>query len=244
MIRDNNAAMLTDAIGRVQRLRSEWKARIEVDVEGMVAGVRARIESRLSLTPLPIDGDLQEHRGRLGIGRVRTWAFESPELRKVVVAQVSVRPMIDAFALVLSPRRDLAAPIFAADLVVLPTRLAAHADIYGRPKMTRGLLAPLDANFARLGSAAGPEWAARVGSSEGLHVHTSPRLVDELFAAVTGALGLYVTALLDAPRGAADTARDQNDFFAAFHAHGPRTGPLGTLFGPAWAERFSRLMFE
>lgn len=238
-----NAPMLTDVLGRVERLRSEWKARLEVDVEGMVAGVRARLESRLALTPLPVDSDLAQHHGRLGLGRVRTWAFESPELRKAVVAQVSMHPAIEGLALVLAPRRDVVAPIFAADLMVLPTRLSANADVYGDPRATRGLLAPLAASFARLGSASGPEWTARLASSEGLHARTSPRLVDELFASVTGALGLYIDALVAAPRGG-DSAREQSDFFAAFHAHGPRNGPLGQLFGAAWAERFSHLMFE
>ncbi len=235
--------MLGELFERVDHLRSEWKARLEVDVEGMVAGIRARLASRLRLTPLAVDEDLQDRRGRFGLGRVRTWAFESPELRKAVLAQVELRPVIEGLALVLAPRRDIDAPVFAADLMVLPTRLAANADVYGAPERTRGLLAPLAASFARVGGTAGPAWCARIGSGEGLHARPSPRLVDELFAGVTSAVGIYTDVLLSAPRGV-DRAREQGEFFAAFHAHGPRTGPLGRLFGAAWAERFSRLLFE
>jgi ferredoxin-dependent bilin reductase len=212
-------------------------------VAGMVAGVRARVESRLALRPLPVDADLADRRGRFGLGRVRAWAFESQELRKGVIAEVALRPVVEGLALVLAPRRDVDAPLFAADLMVLPTRLAANADVYGDPHRTRGLLAPLAANFARLGGGAGPEWTARIGSNEGLHARPSLRLVDELFASVTGALGHYIDVLAAAPRGV-DTTREQGDFFAAFYAHGPRAGALGRVFGAAWAERFTRLLFE
>lgn len=232
-----------ELLARLQHLRSEWKARLEVDVPGMVAGVRARLESRLALAPLPVDGDLADHRGPLGLGRVRTWAFEAPSLRKGVLVHVDVRPVIEGLALTLHPPRDVRAPVFAADLMVLPTALSANADVYGRAESTRGLLAPLSPSFARLGSGTGKPWAARVASGEGLHARMSPRLVDEAFAAVTGALGRYIEALVAAPRGGESTA-DQDAFFAAFHAHGPRAGALGRIFGAAWAERFSRLVFE
>ena len=45
-----------DSLVRQLRVLEELvKARLEVDVPGMVAGVRARVESRLHLSPLPID---------------------------------------------------------------------------------------------------------------------------------------------------------------------------------------------
>ncbi|MSP62454.1 MAG: hypothetical protein EXR72_19400 [Myxococcales bacterium] len=238
--------MIEDLLGRVDRLRSEWRSRLEVDVPGMVAGVRTRLESRLALTPLPVDADLADRRGRFGLGRVRTWAFESQELRKAVIAHVSLRPVVsvwEGLVVTLAPRRDLHAPIFAADLMVLPTQVSASADVYGPAALTAGLLHPLAPSIVRLGGGAGPEWTRGIGSGEGLHARVSARLVDELFAALTGGLGRYLDALLAAPRGG-DSGRAQADFFAAFHAHGPRTGPLAHLLGSAWAERYSRLLFE
>jgi hypothetical protein len=238
-----------DLLGRVERLRSELSARLEVDVPGLVAGVRARLEGSLQLAPLPIDADLIERRGPLGVGRVRSSAFESPELRKCVLTHLAVRPLIEGLQLVAHPRREVAAPTFAAELTVLPTRITASADVYGPPARTAGVLEPLQAAFARLQSAPAPEWAAAIASGEGLNAAASPRQVDELFAALTGALGRWLEVVAAAPRlvdeaGTAAAQRDQEAFFAAFHAHGPRAGVLGRLFGSAWAERYSRLAFE
>jgi len=165
----------------------------------------------------------------------------------VVVAHVAMRPLVEGFALTCLPRPDVRAPAFAADLMSLPTRVSANADAYGASERTRGLLAPLAASFARLGSGAGRPWSARIASGEGLHASASPRLVDDLFAALTGALALYLEAVATAPRDPSherDSTRDQAEFFTAFHGHGPRVGALGRVFGAAWAERFSRLVFE
>jgi hypothetical protein len=68
-------------------------------------------------------------------------------------------------------------------------------------------------------------------------------VVDDAF----GALGAAVARALDAIEGAAagpGGAETQAAFFGAFHEHGPRRGALGRLMGPAWAERYSRLVFE
>ncbi len=230
-------------VDRIDRIRAELKARREIDSAGLLAGVRARLDSRLKLTPLAVDADLADKRGPLGLGRVRTVAYSSPELRKVVLAHVALRPVVEGFALTCLPHPDVRAPVFAADLMVLPTQVTVNADAYGARSLTAGLLAPLAASFARLGSGPAKPWSAPLASSEGLHASASPRLVDDLYAALTGALGLYVEALAAAPRGG-DARDDQAAFFAAFHSHGPRVGALGRLFGAAWAERFSRLAFE
>ena len=59
-----------DSLVRQLRVLEELvKARLEVDVPGMVAGVRARVESRLHLTPLPIDADLANKPGPLDLGQ-------------------------------------------------------------------------------------------------------------------------------------------------------------------------------
>lgn len=59
----------------------------------MVAGLRARLSEQLTLEPLPIDGDLALKSGPLGLGKVQTWAFSTPKLRKVVLSHVSMPPL-------------------------------------------------------------------------------------------------------------------------------------------------------
>ncbi|MGZ3407290.1 MAG: hypothetical protein ACXVAN_12650, partial [Polyangia bacterium] len=86
---------MRDSLVRQLRVLEELvKARLEVDVPGRVAGVRARVESRLHLSPLPIEADLAAKPGPFGLGSVRTWAWESPEARKVVLSHIGLRPMI------------------------------------------------------------------------------------------------------------------------------------------------------
>lgn len=220
------------------------KARLEVDVPGMVAGVKARLESRLHLAPLPIDADLANKPGPFGFGSVRTWAWQSTEAEKVVLSHIGLRPVIEGFALVIHPQKRRA-PIFGADLMALPTRLSVNADVYGARELTAGVLEPLGESFGRLRSHAGPEWAQAIASGAGLHAKPSPRLVDDAFGALTGAIGRYLDVLTNAKEETNDgNVPSQREFFTAFHEHGPRKGPLGHLFGAAWAERYSRLIFE
>jgi hypothetical protein len=231
-------------VRRMRQLEELVKARLEVDVPGMVAGVRARVESRLSLSPIPIEADLADKPGPLGLGSVRTWAWQSGEARKVVLSHVALGRVIEGVALVIHPARR-AAPIFGADLMALPTRLSVNADVYGARELTQGVLEPLGENFGRLRSGAGPEWALPVASGVGLHAGPSLRLVDDAFAALTAAIGRYLDVLTAAKEVPADAnAAAQRDFFTAFHANGPRRGPLGHVFGAQWAERYSRLIFE
>lgn len=234
-----------DSLVRQLRVLEELvKARLEVDVPGMVAGVRARLDSRLHLTALPIEADLATKPGPFGFGAVKTWAWESPEARKVVLSHIGLRPVIEGFALVVHPRTRVA-PVFGADLMALPTRLSVNADVYGARDLTAGVLEPLGESFGKLRSHSGPDWAESIASGAGLHARPSPRLVDDAFAALTSAIGRYLDVLTAAKEGSADdNVPSQRDFFTAFHAHGPRKGPLGHLFGAAWAERYSRLIFE
>jgi len=222
------------------------KARLEVDVPGMVAGVRARLESRLHLTAIPIDADLSNKPGPFGFGAVRTWAWQSPEAEKVVLSHIGLRPVIEGFALVIHPQPRRQAPIFGADLMALPTRLSVNADVYGGAReLTAGVLEPLGESFGRLRSHEGPAWAQAIASGAGLHARPSPRLVDDAFAALTGAIGRYLDVLTTSKEASNDgSVPSQSEFFTAFHEHGPRRGPLGHLFGAAWAERYSRLIFE
>ncbi|HEX9100789.1 MAG TPA: hypothetical protein VF997_01230 [Polyangia bacterium] len=234
-----------DSLVRQLRVLEELvKARLEVDVPGMVAGVRARLESRLHLAALPIDADVSNKPGPFGFGAVRTWAWHSPEARKVVLSHVGLRPLVEGFALVIHPLKRVA-PIFGADLMALPTRLSVNADVYGARELTVGVLEPLGESFGRLRSHAGPAWAQPIASGAGLHARPSPRLVDDAFAALTGAIGRYLDVLTASKEGTSDgNVPSQREFFTAFHEHGPRKGPLGHLFGAAWAERYSRLIFE
>jgi hypothetical protein len=222
------------------------KARLEVDVAGLVSGVRARLESRLALTPIPVAADLGDRAGPLGWGRIRTTAWEAPGYRKIVLSHVAMRPVIEGFALVLLPTTRLAAPVFACDLMALPTHVSVNADVYGAGALgsTIGqVLAPLVESFARLGSRPGPEWAAGLAAAGGLHAKVSPRVVDDAFAALTASLARYLEVSASAVDGSGG-ADAQRAFFAGFHEHGPRRGMLGRLFGAAWAERYSRLIFE
>jgi len=94
-----------DSLVRQLRVLEELvKARLEVDVPGMVAGVRARLDSRLHLAALPIEADLATKPGPLGFGAVKTWAWECPDARKVVLSHIGLRPVIEGFALVVHPR--------------------------------------------------------------------------------------------------------------------------------------------
>ncbi|MFI5288324.1 MAG: hypothetical protein ACHQ17_01675 [Polyangia bacterium] len=239
---------MVDEVMRQIRIFEELiKARLEVDVAGLVAGARARLESRLSLQPIPVDNDLADRVGPLGWGRVRTFAWEAPGFRKVVLTHVAMRPMIDGFALSALPSPKLAAPVFACDLMALPTRVSVNVDVYGAPELgasaKRAVLEPLGESFVRLGTGAGPAWAADLASGVGLHARVSPRAVDDAFGALTGALARYLEVAQTAQEGPGGP-ETQRAFFQAFHDHGPRKGALGRVMGAAWAERYSRLIFE
>jgi hypothetical protein len=235
--------VVDEVMHKVRVLEELIKARLEVDVAGLVAGVRARLSSRLTLSPIPVAADLGDRQGPLGWGFVRTTAWEAQGFRKIVLSQVSMRPVIEGFALVAIPHARLGAPVFAADLMALPTRVSVNADVYGTPELARDVLAPLGESFVRLGAGAGPAWAAPIASGVGLHAKASPRMVDDAFGALTAALARY----LDVVAGAAEKPGGpemQKQFFQLFHEHGPRKGPLGRIMGVAWAERYSRLIFE
>jgi hypothetical protein len=239
---ETSKRLLRQVKQRAQVLEEDLKARREVDVGGMVAGVRARLSQRLTLTELPVDADLLDRRGPLGLGRVRTQAYAAERLRKIVLSHVSLPPVIEGLALVLLPQTDLDFPVFAADLMALPSRISVNVDVYGADWQTRKALEPLVVPFRRLGSGPGPQWAGRLSSGRGLHAKLSPRRVDEGFAALTQALGVYLDELADAPPGRSTTYQQQ--FFQIFHEHGPRKGPLHHIMGQEWAERYSRLVFE
>jgi hypothetical protein len=227
-------------------LEELWKARLEVDVPGLTAGVRARLEASLPLEPLPIADDLAHKDGPFGWGSVRTSVWQAHKVRKVVLSSVSLWPVIEGFAVVVLPDPRLAAPVFACDLMALPSRLSVNADVYGARELGQApleTLAPLRENFQRLGSSPGPAWTAGLASGVGLHAKVSLRHSPEAYAALTATLGRALEAIgtaSDGPGGAAT----QQGFFGAFHAHGPSQGPLRHLMGAEWAERYSRLVFE
>lgn len=248
--------LLSAAKQRAQEIEEDLKARREVDVEGMAAGVRARLTESLgesSLVSLPVDGDLADRRGPgerplppplqgLRFCRIRTSAWRTEKLRKITLSYVSMPPVIEGLALVLLPNEQLDAPVFAADLMALPVRVSVNAEVYGEEWQTRGVLSPLTATFRRIGARPGPAWAQKLASGQGLHARLRPRQVDEGFAALNQALLAYLQFLADAPPGRSKNS--QEAFFQAFHDHGPRQGPLGRVMGAAWAERYSRLLFE
>src|SRR6478735_2364441 len=185
---------------QVRVLEELVKARLEVDVPGIVAGVRARLDSRLHLQPVPVDKDLADKQGPLGWGRVHTTVWEAPSFRKIALTQVSMRPMIEGLALVLLPNPRLAAPIFACDLMALPTRVSVNADVYGTDRgMLRSVLEPLGESFVRLGTSGGPGWAQPISSGIGLHAKVSPRAAEDAVGALSAALARTIDVVTSAP---------------------------------------------
>jgi len=234
--------MAGEAARRVRMLEEDLKARQEVDVAGMVAGLRARLSEQLKLEPLPVDADLAERCLTAGLGRIRTEVWRTERLRKVALSHIAVPGFLDGLALTVLPSVELDFPCFAADLMALPWRVSVNADVYGRDWQTRDALLSMQTTFQRLGSDSGPLWAARLGSGHGLHAKLRPRQIEEGFAALSQGLAAYLSELGDAPPGRSDEAQAQ--FFQAFHENGPRKGMLRRLSGDAWAERYSRLIFE
>jgi hypothetical protein len=240
--------VVDEVMRQVRVLEELVKARLEVDMPGIVAGVRARLESRLQLKAIPVDKDLADKEGPIGWGRVHTTVWEAPGFRKISLTQVSMRPMIEGLAVVLLPSPKAIAPIFACDLMALPTRVSVNADLYGndRPAL-RAVLEPLGESFVRLGTGGGPSWAQPISSGVGLHAKVSLRAVDDAYAALTAALARTLDVVVNAPPAAGNGVAQsdvQRQFFQLFHQHGPRTGALGRIFGASWAERYSRLIFE
>ena len=233
--------LLAGASRRVRTLEEDLKARREVDVAGMVAGLRARLTDQLQLTPLPIDADLADKPGPLGLGRVRTEAWQSDRLRKIVLSHVCLPPIIEGVALTIIPSTELDFPCFAADLMALPWKISVNADVYGRDWQTREVLRSVRTTFFRLGSGPGPQWVGKLGSGQGLHAKLRPRQVDEGLAALTQGMAAYLGELTDAPPGR--SVEGQAMVFHAFHENGPRKR-LAKMLGEPWAERYSRLLFE
>ena len=131
--------------------------------------------------------------------------------------------------------------------MALPTRVSVNADLYAAPSLhevARRTLEPLGESFARLESGGGPSWAQALASGRGLHAKLTPRAVDDAFAGLNAALGRAMDVTAGAPEDGDSGASTQRLFFELFHQHGPRNGPLGTIFGSTWAERYSRLIFE
>jgi Ferredoxin-dependent bilin reductase len=239
--------MLENVMRQLRVFEELVRARMQVDVAGMVAGVRARLESRLTLEALPVDADLSDKRGPAGWGRIATTAWQAQGFRKIVLSHIDMPPILDGFALVVLPLPRKAAPVFAADLMALPTRVSVNADLYSAPSLhevARQALEPLGESFARLESGGGPSWAQAMASGRGLHAKLTPRAVDDAFAGLNAALARALEVGGSAPDGGEAGAESQRLFFELFHTHGPRNGPLGTIFGSTWAERYSRLIFE
>ncbi len=230
---------------RVRTVEEDLKARREVDISGMVNGLRARIAEQLPLEELPIDADLRSHALPLDVAKVSTWAYRSSKVRKVVLSHIvmgpAALPAVEGLALTIFPEYEWDLPCFLADLMALPWWVSVNADVYGRDWQTQKVLAGLRSTFLRLGSQSGPSFCARLSSGDGLHAKLRPRQVEEGFAALTQALSAYLQLLADPPPGRSQN--DQQEVFAAFHANGPRER-LRRPFGEAFAERYSRLLFE
>jgi hypothetical protein len=239
-------AHTAEGMRQVRVLEELWKARLEVDVTGMGSGVRARLESALPLTPIPVDSELNFIEGPLGWGSIRTEVYRAPKLRKIVFTTIAQRPVVEGFALVLLPEQDLAVPVFACDFMALPTHFSVNVDAYGARELGQKpleMLAPLRETFGRLGTTSGPAWSVGLASGVGLHTKVSPRLASDAFAAMSAALGRALEAIAHAEPGSGGH-ETQTAFFRAFHTHGPRRGPVRYLYGPAFSERYSRLVFE
>jgi hypothetical protein len=239
---DTGKQLLSQARERAQALEERLRARQTLEIAGLVKEVRAALDEAVTLTPLPADPELLDGKVPLGLGKVSTVALREERLRKVVLSHIALKPVIEGFALTLIPRADLDYPIFAADLMALPTRVSMNADVYGLPAKQKRLLEPLWPAFDALGAGPGPLWAAHLGSGRGLHAKLPPQRTHEGFDALLDALDLYLAGLSEAEPGPSGDSQAQ--FFQAFHENGPRRGPLGQVMGRDWAERYSRLIFE
>lgn len=242
MARETGKALLGDVTHRVRTVEEDLKARREVDVSGMIAGLKARLAEQLELSPLPVPADLSDRSAPFGLGRIQTWAWSAPKLRKIVVSHIHLPPVLEGLALTLLPVHELDFPCFAADLMALPWHISVNVDVYGRDWQTRDSLQSLRLPYQRLSNRSGPLWAARLGSGHGLHARLRPRQVEEGFAGLKEGVASYLKELEDAPPGR--SIESQTQFFYAFHQNGPRVGPLKRVMGDEWAERYSRLVFE
>ncbi|HMU40679.1 MAG TPA: hypothetical protein PKE31_16845 [Pseudomonadota bacterium] len=234
-----------DANRRLRTLEEDVKARGEADFSGMANGLRARLVEQLELTDLPIDADLRQHALPLGVAEVSASAYRSPKVRKIVMSHVLVGasrlPAIEGLALTVFPEYEWDLPCFAADFLAFPWSVSVHADVYGREWQTQKVLSSLQHAFLRLGSGPGPVFCASLASGDGLHARLRPRQMEEGFAALLQALKAYLDLFADPPPGRSQSA--QQEVFAVFHEAGPKKR-LRRLFGEAFAERYSRLLFE
>ena len=234
-----------EASHRARTVEEDLKARREVDIAGMVNGLRARLGEKLELEELPIDADLRSHALPLGVAKVSTWAYRSPQVRKIVLSHVmvgpSLLPAVEGFALTVFPEYAWDVPCFLADLMALPWWVSVNAEVYGREWQTHKVLSPLRGTFLRLGSEPGPGWCAKLASGDGMHAKLRPRQVEDGFAALSQALSQYLQVFADPPPGRSKA--DQEAVFATFHKNGPRLR-MRRPFGDPWAERYSRLLFE
>src|SRR2546425_1133070 len=87
--------MVDEVMRRLRTFEELVKARLEADVAGLCAGVRARLEARLLLEPIPVAADLADCRGPLGWGPAFTLGLASGA---GLHARVSPRVIDDAFA--------------------------------------------------------------------------------------------------------------------------------------------------
>ncbi len=238
--------LLEVPIREAKRLEERILARTQIDMGGIGAGLRARLSSRLPLQPLPVAADLQVGRALFGQWWCKTEAWDAPRLRKVALSQIRMLPMVEGLALVLLPSPELDYPVLACDLMALPARLSLNLELYGAPALRptmQSILAPHEASLAQLRNRQGKEWSEVLASGHGVHARVDPRRAEECSATLFAVVGQYLQGLAEARPGELGAA-SQRTFFAAFHEHGPRRGPLGRVLGADWAERYSRLIFE
>lgn len=240
------ALVLDVPIREAKRLEERITARTQIEVGGIVAGVRARLESHLPLHALPVAGDLAQQRGPLGWGRIETQLWEAPRVRKAALSSVRLLPVVEGLALVIAPSPELDYPVLACDFMALPARLSLNIELYGAPALRplcQSIFAPLQPSFTELRNRPGPPWAQVISSGAGVHARVDPRRVEECVAALGGSIGHYLAGLAAAPPGPLGIP-SQRTFFTAFHAEGPRQRAVGRVFGAEWAARYSKLMFE
>ncbi len=233
-------------IREAKRFEERLLARTQVDVDGLAAGLRARLAARLPLAPLSVAPDLEVGRAAFGLWSVRTSLWDAPRLRKIALSQVRVLPMVEGVALVLLPSPELDFPVLACDLMALPARLSLNVELYGAPALRplcRSILAPHEAALTQLRNRARPAWSEVIASGHGAHARVDPRRIEECSSTLFGVVGGYLEALERARPGALGVP-SQRTFFAAFHQQGPRKGAVSRVLGQPWAERYSRLMFE
>src|SRR5579883_2953006 len=145
----------------------EVKAALTLDTSRLVEMLRSQMERKLALRSIALEPDLARKRATpMPLWTVSTWAFEADKLRKIVLSDIQLRPLVSGLALFLVPKTNYNLPIFGADLMSVPGKVHASFDFLspnfsdlGYRDYHGAALTGLRSQISSLSPATGPEWA-------------------------------------------------------------------------------------